>query len=246
MKTEILYLPSAEANYIREFDAEVIDHGDDWVVLDRTAFYAEGGGQPDDRGWLRWEGGETTVRKVRKEKGQVKHYVSEIPASAQVHGVVDWDRRYPHMRMHTSQHLISGMVFKLYEAKTVGNQIHAKRSRVDFRPVTFTEEELKRLETECNAVLETGVDVEISEADREALEKEMGGERYMLDMIPQSIRRLRVVKLGDFDQCPCGGTHVRNLGEIGRMRILGRRSKGRDTDRVEYELESPESGDRNP
>jgi misacylated tRNA(Ala) deacylase len=246
METEILYLPSAEANYIREFDARVVDHGEDWVALDRTAFYAEGGGQPDDRGWLRWPGGETRVRKVRKEKGVVKHYVSEVPAAEDVHGVIDWDRRYPHMRMHTSQHVLSGMVYKLHEAKTVGNQIHAERSRVDFRPVTFTEEDLRRLETECNAVLETGVDVEIFEADRGALEEAMGGKRYILDMVPQSIRHLRVVKLGDFDQCPCGGTHVRNLGEIGRMRILGRRSKGRDTDRIEYELEQPRSDGGDP
>ncbi len=242
MQTEILYLPSAEANYIREFEAQVIDHGDDWVALDRTAFYAEGGGQPDDRGWLRWEGGETVIRKVRKEKGVVKHYVIEIPHTASVRAEVDWDRRHAHMRMHTSQHLLSGMVFQLYEAKTVGNQIHADRSRVDFRPAHFSDEDLQRIEAECNAVLETEADVDIYEEDREALEDEMGGERYLLDLIPESIRRLRVVKLADFDLCPCGGTHVKSLGEIGRMRILGRRRKGRDTDRVEYELVPPEGG----
>jgi len=236
MKTDVLYMKDVESNYIREFDAKVIERGEDYVVLDRTAFYAEAGGQPTDTGLLRWETGETAVKMVKKEKGVIKHYVEEVPPDENVHGVLDWDRRYAHMRMHTSQHVLSGAVFKLFKARTVGNQVHADRSRVDFYPVAFTQDDLDRIEKECNRVIQEKIPVRIYEENRETLEEKMGEQRYILEMIPQSIRRLRVVEIEGFDICPCGGTHVRNVSELSRVHILGRRSKGKDKDRIEYEL----------
>lgn len=158
MTTRVLYMEERRGQepdpcYLREFDARVVERGPDFVLLDQTAFYAEGGGQPTDTGVLQWEGGESKVLRVQKEKGVVRHVVDLLPASDAVHGVVDWDRRYAHMRMHTSQHLMSGLVFRIYGARTVGNQIHADRSRIDFQPATFTDADLKRVEEECNAVI---------------------------------------------------------------------------------------------
>ncbi|MFQ6127742.1 MAG: alanyl-tRNA editing protein [Thermoplasmata archaeon] len=234
--TEILYMKDVESNYIREFDASIVDRGEDYVVLDKTAFYAEAGGQPTDRGDLRWVGGETVVRKVKKDRGTVKHFVVSMPESDNVHGVLDWKRRYAHMRMHTAQHVVSGAVFNLYEARTVGNQIHADRSRIDFYPVTFEENDLTVIEETCNAVISKNIPVSIYEEDREVLEEKMGEQRYIMDLIPKSIRRLRVIQTGDFDICPCGGTHVRNTLELGKVHIMGRRSKGTDKERITYEL----------
>ena len=142
------------------------------------------------------------------------------------------------MRMHTSQHVLSGTVFRIYGARTVGNQVHADHSRVDFQPASFTEDDLKRIEEECNKIASSGLPVTISEQDRIIVEKRVE-DRALMDLIPKSIRQLRVVEIKGVDYCPCGGTHLRNTSEIGRMRITERRSKGKETDRIVYLLENP-------
>jgi len=238
--TRVLYMEERRGQepdpcYLREFDARVIDRGPDFVVLDQTSFYAEGGGQPYDTGLLGWDGGEARVLRVTKEKGVVRHAVDRMPAADAVHGVIDWDRRYAHMRMHTSQHLMSGLVYRIFAARTVGNQIHADRSRIDFQPANFTDANLKRIEDACNEVIASAADVRIFEDDRVAVENRIE-DRALMGVIPQSIRRLRIIQVGDADYCPCGGTHLRNVREIRGVHVLGKRSKGRDTDRVEYEL----------
>lgn len=228
-----------ELNYIKDFSARVVERGANYVVLDCTAFYAEGGGQPTDTGSLSWKGGSTRVSKVLKEGGEIRHYVAEVPPADEVVGTVDWDRRHAHMRMHTAQHLASGLVFNMYGARTVGNQLYVDYSHVDFSPASFTDDDLARIEEEFNHVIETGTPVTIYEEDRSVLEETIEEERAILSLIPKSIRRLRVIKIGDFDVCPCGGTHVKNVSEIGNMRIMRRRSKGKDVDRITYELVKP-------
>lgn len=238
--TRVLYMEERRGQepdpcYLREFDARVVERGSDFVVLDQTAFYAEGGGQPDDHGLLTWPGGEAKVVRVTKEKGVVKHHVDRMPEPESVHGVVDWERRYKHMRMHTSQHIMSGLVFRIYAARTVGNQIHADFSRVDFQPANFSAADLLRIEDEVNAVSDAAVDVRIFEEDRTAVQARVE-DRSLLDLIPQSIRRLRIIEIGKADYCPCGGTHLGNTKEIGHVRIREKRSKGKETDRISYEL----------
>ncbi len=228
-----------DPNYLREFDARIVERGPDFLVLDQTAFYAEGGGQPWDTGILRWAGGQATVHKVTKEKGVVKHFVDGVPSQEAVHGVVDWDRRYAHMRYHTSQHLMSGIVWSVYGARTAGNQLYTDRARVDFQPVSFTEADLKRIEDECNAAIAQAVPVRIYEEDRVKVENEIG-DRSLVDLIPKQITRLRVIRIGDRDYCPCGGTHLKNTSEIGRVHITERRSKGKETDRIVYQLVAPQ------
>ncbi len=247
MRTRLIHLgqdpdhpgPLEDLNYIREFDAKVLERGPEHVVLDRTAFYPEGGGQPFDTGRLRWAGGEARVSRVVKEKGEVRHHVSAIPPMDEVHGVVDWDRRYAHMRMHTSQHLVSGLVYDKFGARTVGNQLYADYAHIDFAPANFTDEDLKIIEEEVNRIASGAIPVTIFEEERGVLEATLDAARANLDLIPASVRRLRVIKIGDYDLCPCGGTHLRNTSEIGRVQMLRRRSKGKDTERVTYELLPP-------
>jgi len=241
--TRVLYMEERHGQnpdpcYLREFDAKVLERGPDFVILDQTLFYAEGGGQPFDTGLLRWPGGEAKILKVLKEKGTIKHVVDRMPEVDDVHGIVDWDRRYKHMRMHTSQHVMSGLVFRIYGARTAGNQIHADASRVDFQPANFTADDLKRIEDECNAVAAAAQDVRVFEEDRVVVHNKVE-DRSLLDLIPQSIKRLRIIQVGDADYCPCGGTHLKNTREIGRVHILEKRSKGKETDRITYELLPP-------
>lgn len=258
--TELLWMPAADGrkgpeanpNYVRSFDGLVQKAHEDWVLLDRTAFYAEGGGQPSDVGLLTWDGGEARVKHVSK-RGAVKHQLEGAlpPAGARVHGEVDWALRHAHMRMHTSQHLLSGVMWKLLGARTAGNQIHADRSRVDFEPVKLANDGLRDVETEVNRILAADLPVRVYEEDRSVLEARLAAdkssERNLLTLVPQSVRRLRIVEIMDPDQvvpryqgtvdvCPCAGTHVARTGEIGRMEILGREAKGANRERVEYLL----------
>ena len=240
MQTQVLYMEDRRGQepdpcYLREFDANVLETGPDFVILDRTAFYAEGGGQPYDTGRLPWSGQEAKVLRVTKEKGVIRHHVDRLPAVGRVHGTIDWDRRYAHMRYHTSQHILSGLVWKIYGARTVGNQLYTDHARVDFQPANFTAEDLKRIEDECNRTAAAAHEVRIFQEDRVVVDSKIG-DRSLLDLIPASIRRLRIIQVGSADYCPCGGTHLKNSSEIGRVHILEKRSKGKETDRVGYEL----------
>lgn len=243
---------AANPNYIRTFDAKVQKVMDQWALFDRTAFYAEGGGQPSDRGTLSWDGGEAKVTFVSK-KGAVKHTLEGDlpPVGAIVHGEVDWTLRYAHMRMHTSQHLLSGVVWKLRTGRTVGNQIHTDRSRVDFEPVKFSTEDLRDIEAEVNRIIDADVPLRIYEEDRDVLERRLAsdaaGDRSLLNLVPQSVKRLRVVEIADpdgtlpaykgtIDFCPCAGTHVARTGELRKMEIIGRETKGAQRERLEYVL----------
>lgn len=235
--TEMLYMKDIESNYIREFDAKVLKKGFDYVVLDKTAFYALGGGQPSDVGWLTWSGGRAEVREVTKKEG-VRHHLVQNPelVPEQVHGLLDWDRRYAHMRMHTAQHIVSGVVYDLYKARTVGNQLYHDRSRIDFAPIKFTDEMIAEVERRCNEVLATGAKVEICTESRESVERDVDAQRANLDLLPKSVRELRVVKVEKYDVCPCAGTHVRSLAEVGSIRFVKKENKGKDRERITYEL----------
>jgi misacylated tRNA(Ala) deacylase len=233
--TEFLYMPNIEANYIREWDAKVVAHGDDWVELDRTAFYPEGGGQPSDTGCLEWPGGKATVKMVTK-KGAVKHFLEGPIPEGNVHCLLNWERRYGHMRMHTAQHIVSGVVYDTWGARTVGNQLYHDRARVDFHPIKFTDEQLAIIEKTANEIIARDIEVRVTQELRSELEKRVNEERCNLDLIPKSVSDLRVIEVAGFDVCPCAGTHVRNTRELGKVHILECESKGKDRCRVTYEL----------
>ena len=239
-QTELLYMNDVESNYIKEFDAKVIEKGFDYVVLDRTAFYPLGGGQPSDTGYLEWPGGRADVKEVTKKEG-IRHHLVQNPdiVPENVHGVVNWEKRLAHMKMHTAQHVISGVVYDLYKARTVGNQLYHDRSRIDFAPVKFTDEMIVEVERKCNEILSSGAKVEICTEDREELEKNIDAQRANLDLLPKSVKELRIVKIEEFDVCPCAGTHVRSLTEIGKLKITKRENKGKDRERITYELVAP-------
>jgi len=237
----MLYMPSTEGNYVREFDARVLRRKDDYVVLDRTAFYPEGGGQPTDVGTLSWPGGGAAgVTRVEK-KGIIKHVIDGDPQRVpdQVHGAIDWQRRHAHMRMHTAQHLISAVVLELYGAHTVGSQLYTDRSRIDFDLVKFKEEDIATAKARFDALVDSAVPVRVLEMDRAEVEARTKKGRAQLDLLPKAVTRLRVIEIVGYDLCPCAGTHVRNLSELGHMVPLGRESKGAQKERLHYTLEPP-------
>jgi misacylated tRNA(Ala) deacylase len=226
-----------EGNYTREFDAQVIKSKKDYVALDISAFYPEGGGQPTDTGVLKWDNQTVPVVRVEK-KGIIKHIVNgnTPPTNAKVHGVIDWDRRYAHMQMHTAQHIISGVVFDHYGGRTVGNQIHTDYSRVDFHPVSFTPEDMQSIEQACNDIISSEHLVNVYHEERHILEKRVVPERCNLDLLPAAVTNLRIVEVEGYDVCPCAGTHVRCTAEIPPIRIVKKEGKGADRERIIYRL----------
>jgi len=231
-------MESIEGNYIKEFDATVIENKKDYVCLDKSAFYPVGGGQPSDIGVLKWGSKESEIKEVVKKGDTIKHVLSgEKPlVGTKVHGIIDWDVRYQHMKMHTAQHIISGVIFDEYNARTVGNQIHAESSRVDFYPIRFSEDDLEFIERKFNEIAKQNLPIKIYEEDRKHLEKRVDQQRCNLDLLPKFVTTLRIIEIEGFDVCPCAGTHVKNTSELSTIQIIKKESKGKKRERIVYTL----------
>ena len=227
--------------YAKEFDAEVIESSENFVVLNQTLFYGESGGQPGDVGKLIFNDIEINVTNARKEKGKIKHYVEkEIPLGAKVHGIIDWKNRYKIMRMHTAQHILSGIVLDNYGAETAGNQIHAENSRVDFKPLKWDKEKEEFVTEKFNEIIEKNIPVIFETISRqEMLDRVGSARRKLFERLPSFIKEIRLVSISNIDICPCAGTHVNNTKEIGKIKILGNENKGAETVRIRYELINP-------
>ena len=240
MTTERLYLSSIEAAYEKEFTATVTKIEGNTVALDQTLFYPLGGGQNWDLGNLNGPNGQLNVTEVRG-RNIIEHTVEdvfELEVGDEVTGEIDFERRYAHMKMHTAQHLVSGIAYELFDGvRTVGNQIHTDRSRIDFHPIQFTEEMLLNLQSEVNDKIQQGLEVTDSEMTRDEINAIMPQERTNMDLLPAFINDLRVITIGQQqDMCPCAGTHVRNISEIGQLEFTGKKSKGKGKQRVSYIL----------
>ena len=234
-------MASHEGTYRKEFSAKVEATFPGIVELNRTAFYHLGGGQPADTGVLSWDQNKITVVDVRK-KNRIRHMVEgDLPeVGTEVEGKLDWTKRYSHMQMHTSQHLVSAVVNESYGSDTVGNQIGQAKSRIDFKPLKLSVDQLNDLEDEVNTYIDKDLKVEISEKDRSELENNPDIRSSMSSglwkMLPSSVKRLRVISIGDIDVCPCAGTHVRSLSEIGKVKFIKKDNKGAQKLRLTYEL----------
>ena len=240
MMTKKLYLESIEAAYLEEFTAEVIAIEDNKIVLDQTLFYPLGGGQNWDLGSIDGPNGKMNVIEVRG-RDTIHHTIEdtfELEIGDEVSGTIDFERRYAHMKMHTAQHLVSGIAYEMFNGvRTVGNQIHTEKSRIDFRPIQFSEEMLIELQSAVNEKIQTGLEVTDSQMTRDEINSIMPQERTNMDLLPSFIDDLRVVTIGDKqDLCPCAGTHVRNISEIKGIEFIGKKSKGKGTQRVTYQL----------
>lgn len=238
--TQLRYLPDNDD--VTTFTATVESATDDYIVLDGTYFYPEGGGQPADRGRLEWKEGSADVVDVQKKGGDIRHYIDPVEGTLpdegdEVTGRLDETRRQTLRRMHTAQHVVSKVVLDEFGAQTAGNQIHTDRSRIDFKPANFSERDVRRIEDRANAIIEEDLPVVKTEMARSEAEAQTPEGRGLLDLIPDHVDPLRMVAIGDFDLCPCGGTHVDRLSEIGSIRIINRVSKGAEVDRIEFELD---------
>jgi len=232
--TEPLYLDRSDR---RTFEATVERVADDRVVLDRTAFYPEGGGQPADTGTLAANGTTWRVTDVQK-RDAVYHALDgdPPPAGATVTGELDGERREAHMRYHTAQHLLSALLLSEYDAETTGNQLYADRARIDCGYDRFTETDLADITARMNELIERSMPVEWYELDRETAEESLDPARTRIHLLPDSITEVRIVEIDDYDRTACAGTHVSNTEAIGEFTATGRETKGPEEERLSFEL----------
>ncbi len=228
----LLYTDNPE---LKEFDAVVTRTGPKFVVLDRTGFYPEGGGQPSDTGKLIINGDEVRVIKVMKRGKQVFHYLSEdIAIGETVHGVIDWDLRFKYMRLHSGEHLLTG----LFESLGSGPKVFSSFSQLDFKPSEIDEEMVETVRKRFNEAVELDAPVDIYYTSREELD--VGDDerkQSFLAKIPKNIETLRMVKIVPFAETFCMGTHVKSTGDIGKLKELRMESKKKRKKIVYFEFE---------
>ena len=234
--TEELFLNDS---YTKEFEASVVKLEGREVILDRTAFYPGGGGQPPDKGSLGIGPIEAMVVDVRREGGEIVHVMDKpIPDTVQeLKAELDWERRFAHMRYHTALHVLSGVIWRNCDARVTGGQMRADRARMDFSfPSEWTAGVVGEIERLTNDALAEERPVRVYELEREKALENPDLIRTQVNLVPERVRRIRIVEIQGLDTQADGGTHVANTREVGRMEITGHKSKGRQNKRVEFVL----------
>jgi len=235
--TQLLHLSDS---YLRQFEASVVAVAEGGVVLDRTAFYPQGGGQPSDTGIFRdEEGREYTVLKVQKVKGQVVHRLEEEPPAvgSTVQSFIDWDRRYKLMRTHTALHILCGVIWRDYGAAVTGGNMEPLKARMDFELESMSAQFSAEVEQKINREVAAARPVRTRILPREEAFQIPDLIRTKINLLPESIQEVRVVEIEGLDLQADGGTHVANTSEVGWIRVTGHESKGRINKRLRIELE---------
>jgi len=233
--TKALYM---DDSYLKEFEATVVSiKNDKFVVLDQTAFYAQGGGQPCDTGILKLNDEEFKVVFVGKFEGEISHEVDKagLNVGDKVKGIIDWNKRYSLMKSHTVAHIISGILNKETGALITGNQLKEGQIRVDFDLESFNKDEFQKYIDLTNKALQQNLEVKTYYLKREEAMKIQGIVK-LAGALPPSIDILRIVEIGTVDLSADGGTHVKNTCEIGVVSFLKYESKGKNNRRVYLEI----------
>ncbi|MDZ7644616.1 MAG: alanyl-tRNA editing protein [Woeseiaceae bacterium] len=231
--TETLFRDDA---YLQQCEASVLEAENGAVILDRTVFYAMGGGQPGDTGTLRWDGGEAKVVDTRYgDRGAIRHVLADDaelpPAGIRVTAELDWERRYRHMRMHTALHLLGAVL----PYGVTGGNIGADRSRLDFDMQDGVDKD------EVSASLQALVDADKPVHCRWITDEELANQpelvRTMSVQPPKGAGKVRLLEIEGVDLQPCGGTHLKTTGEVGPVRVAKVEKKGKRNRRVYIEID---------
>ncbi len=238
--TILLYQTDA---FLKEFSAVItlVDAETRSVVLDQSAFYPGGGGQPCDYGTLEIAGVTYPVEKVKKQGENVVHYLGKdepLPApNSTVNAVLDWERRHQLMRTHTALHILCGTVFRDYGAKVTGGDMDPLKGRMDFEFENMHGDLVKAIEAAVN--LEVGLrrEIRVKILPRDEAFQIPDLIRTKINLLPEGITKVRTVEIVGLDLQADGGTHVRNTGEVGKIKIVDYKSKGAINKRVYIEVE---------
>lgn len=230
-------------SYCATFDARVTEvseeqHG---VILDRTAFYPGGGGQPYDTGALTIDGVTYAVKKATKFAGGVLHILEgtgPLPILGQhVSGEIDWGRRFKLMRTHTAMHILCGVVWRDYGASVTGGDMEPLKGRMDFEFETMRQELVREIEQKINAEVKAARDVRVKILPRDEAFQIPDLIRTRINLLPEGIQEVRTVELVGLDLQADGGTHVHNTTEVGHLRVVDYKSKGAINKRIYLEVD---------
>ena len=235
--TELLFHAQS---YLKEFEATVTDIVDSGVVLDRTAFYTGGGGQPTDSGTLKSGDQEYQVSGIKRVDGKLVHQISgDLPAQGSaVTGSIDWDRRYLLMRTHAALHIWCGVVWRDYRAQVTGGDMKPGEARMDFEFENLTAEFAGEVEAKINAEVAAERDIIVNTLKREDADQVPDLVRTKVNLLPPNIQEIRTIDIHGLDLQADGGTHVANTREVGMIRVVGHESKGRINKWIRISLEN--------
>jgi len=234
--TELLYHIDS---YVKEFTAQVVGHvpEQNGVLLDRTAFYPGGGGQPNDAGQLLV--GDKVYPVPSVARGNIHVITRELPAvGTTVTGQLDWDRRYKLMRTHTAMHILCGVVFRDYGASVTGGNMEPLSGRMDFEFERMQKELVNEIETAINAEVAASRDIRVKILPRDEAFKIPDLIRTKINLLPEGIPEVRTVEIVGLDLQADGGTHVANTREVGRIRVTDYKSKGGINKRIYIEMDN--------
>jgi misacylated tRNA(Ala) deacylase len=223
---------------MQEFEATVTGADGSGVVLDSTAFYPGGGGQPNDVGKLVVGDQTYEVTNVRREGEAIRHDLDRPgpPSGTPLIGRLDWDRRYALMRTHTALHILCGVVWRDYGAKVTGGNMQPLSGRMDFEFESMSGELVREIETKVNAEVAAARPISVDFLDRDAANRHPDLIRTKVNLLPEGIRAVRVVDIEGLDVQADGGTHVANTSEVGAVQVVGYKSKGKANKRIEIAL----------
>lgn len=237
--TNLLYHTDS---YIKDFSAVIrgVDHETRAVVLDQTAFYPGGGGQPNDQGILDAAGNIYPVVRLKKVGNEVLHYLGgtdPLPrVQSTVRGSLDWVRRYQLMRTHTALHILCGTVFRDYGARVTGGDMDPLKGRMDFEFENMRGELVREIEAATNREVQQAREIRVKILPREEAFQIPDLIRTKINLLPEGITHVRTVEIVGLDLQADGGTHVRNTSEVGRIKVVDYKSKGAINKRLYIEV----------
>jgi misacylated tRNA(Ala) deacylase len=230
-------------SYLARAEGTVLEVAEDGLVLDRTVFYAQGGGQPGDIGVIAWDGGSLEVVDTVRRGGMPFHVVDagvELPGpGTPVEGVIDWERRYLTMRTHTALHALSGVIFRDFGAKVTGGNMTPGEARMDFELDGISVEFGREVERKLNQELVKGYPTEILVMAREEALRDPDLIRTKVNLIPEWVEEIRVVDIVGLDRQADGGTHVNSTLEVGTIEVVKTESKGKANKRMRIRITAP-------
>lgn len=237
--TELLYQSDS---YIKKFAATVlqVDHEENAVVLDRTAFFPGGGGQPCDKGILVSENSLFSVKKMSRKGDHILHIIegAELPEiGTDLACTIDWDHRYSLMRTHSAMHILCGVVFRDYGALVTGGNMDPLSGRMDFEFESMRAELVKAIEESVNAEVANARPISARMLPRDEAFMIPDLIRTKINLLPEGINEIRIVEIKGLDLQADGGTHVANTSEVGTMHVVDYKSKGKNNKRIYVELE---------
>ena len=237
-----------EDAYVKEFEARAIkiakmENGETGVVLDRTAFYPGGGGQPSDTGLIENDSMQARVVKLRRHGEIIIHFVDEVAGEIMegdnVKGVIDWNRRYRLMRIHTCAHLMGQAIRQALDkpVEIVSSGMDLEKARLDFTHKGSTRELFPQIESIANNVVMENRTVKVRLMPRNEAEEYVEKFHESLKTLPQQVSEVRIVEIEGWHACACGGTHVKGTSEIREVKLLSRSSKGKGIERIEFTVQ---------